>query len=108
MTGWYIDLVFWYFPVADIQSKGDVGGQKTLRTYWKNYFEKTDTLIWVVDSTDRERVHDCKTELAGLLLEEASSMSERISRRDGLTPVAFDGRQLACVQEQERRGRLHD
>ncbi|KAF4545370.1 ADP-ribosylation factor family protein [Lasiodiplodia theobromae] len=25
----------------------DVGGQKTLRTYWKNYFEKTDTLIWV-------------------------------------------------------------
>jgi hypothetical protein len=26
---------------------GDVGGQKTLRTYWRNYFERTDTLIWV-------------------------------------------------------------
>lgn len=23
---------------------GDVGGQKTLRTYWKNYFERTDTV----------------------------------------------------------------
>lgn len=49
---------------------GDVGGQKTLRTYWKNYFEKTDTLIWVVDATDRERVDDCRYELAGLLLQE--------------------------------------
>jgi ADP-ribosylation factor-like protein 2 len=49
---------------------GDVGGQKTLRTYWKNYFEKTDTLIWVVDATDRERIDDCRNELAGLLLEE--------------------------------------
>lgn len=49
---------------------GDVGGQKTLRTYWKNYFEKTDTLIWVVDATDSERIDDCRQELAGLLLEE--------------------------------------
>ncbi|QRC91714.1 hypothetical protein JI435_019250 [Parastagonospora nodorum SN15] len=48
----------------------DVGGQKTLRTYWKNYFEKTDTLIWVVDATDRERIDDCRHELAGLLQEE--------------------------------------
>ncbi|KAF1844139.1 ARF/SAR superfamily [Cucurbitaria berberidis CBS 394.84] len=51
----------------------DVGGQKTLRTYWKNYFEKTDTLIWVVDATDRERIDDCRQELAGLLLEERLS-----------------------------------
>lgn len=41
-----------------------------MRTYWKNYFEKTDTLIWVVDATDRERIDDCRNELAGLLLEE--------------------------------------
>ena len=31
----------------------DVGGQKTIRTYWRNYFETTDGLIWVVDSADR-------------------------------------------------------
>nr|KMM72618.1 ADP-ribosylation factor family protein [Coccidioides posadasii RMSCC 3488] len=48
----------------------DVGGQKTLRSYWRNYFEKTDALIWVVDATDRLRVDDCRQELAGLLLEE--------------------------------------
>ncbi|KAL8881626.1 MAG: hypothetical protein Q9198_001202 [Flavoplaca austrocitrina] len=50
--------------------EGDVGGQKTLRTYWRNYFEKTDALIWVVDSADRLRTEDCRKELAGLLLEE--------------------------------------
>ncbi|KAL8688385.1 MAG: hypothetical protein Q9218_005692 [Villophora microphyllina] len=48
----------------------DVGGQKTLRTYWRNYFEKTDALIWVVDSADQRRTEDCRRELAGLLLEE--------------------------------------
>ncbi|KAI9675670.1 MAG: ADP-ribosylation factor-like protein 2 [Caeruleum heppii] len=48
----------------------DVGGQKTLRSYWRNYFEKTDALIWVVDATDRLRLDDCRAELAGLLLEE--------------------------------------
>lgn len=48
----------------------DVGGQKTLRTYWRNYFEKTDALIWVVDATDRLRITDCRQELGSLLLEE--------------------------------------
>lgn len=48
----------------------DVGGQKTLRSYWRNYFEKTDALIWVVDATDRLRIDDCRDELQGLLQEE--------------------------------------
>ena len=47
-----------------------MGGQKTLRSYWRNYFEKTDALIWVVDATDRLRVDDCREELHGLLQEE--------------------------------------
>ena len=50
----------------------DVGGQKSLRSYWRNYFESTDGLIWVVDSADRMRLHDCKKELASLLVEEVS------------------------------------
>ena len=48
----------------------DVGGQKSLRSYWRNYFESTDGLIWVVDSADRLRLEDCRTELRGLLQEE--------------------------------------
>ena len=48
----------------------DVGGQKSLRSYWRNYFETTDGLIWVVDSADKRRLEDCKKELHQLLQEE--------------------------------------
>lgn len=48
----------------------DVGGQKTLRAYWRNYYEKTDGLVWVVDSVDKFRLMDCKKELHNLLKEE--------------------------------------
>lgn len=50
----------------------DVGGQKTIRSYWRNYFEQTDGLIWVVDSSDLRRLDDCKMELDNLLKEEVS------------------------------------
>ncbi|KAH6915474.1 ADP-ribosylation factor-like protein [Coprinopsis sp. MPI-PUGE-AT-0042] len=49
---------------------GDVGGQTTLRPYWRNYFEQTDALVWVVDSSDRMRMDDCKRELHSLLTED--------------------------------------
>jgi len=49
---------------------GDVGGQRTLRPYWRNYFEQTDAIVWVVDSSDRLRVQDCRAELHALLLED--------------------------------------
>jgi GTPase SAR1 family protein len=61
-----------------------VGGQKTLRSYWRNYFEKTDALIWVVDATDRLRLEDCKEELHGLLLEEVWLRDCLVSIEDGL------------------------
>ncbi|KAH8921437.1 ARF/SAR superfamily [Atractiella rhizophila] len=48
----------------------DVGGQRTLRPYWRNYFEATDAIIWVIDSGDRLRLLDCKNELQELLKEE--------------------------------------
>lgn len=48
----------------------DVGGQKSLRSFWKNYFEQTDGLIWVVDSADKRRMMDCCEELKLLLVEE--------------------------------------
>jgi len=54
---------------------GDVGGQKTLRPYWRNYFESTDAVVWVVDSSDRLRMRDCGEELRGLLQEEVSCFS---------------------------------
>ena len=48
----------------------DVGGQKSLRAYWRNYFEATDGLVWVVDSTDVRRLQACREALQSLLQEE--------------------------------------
>ena len=48
----------------------DVGGQKSIRTYWRNYFEQTDGIIWVVDSVDRWRLEECKAHLKDLLSQE--------------------------------------
>jgi ADP-ribosylation factor-like protein 2 len=48
----------------------DVGGQKSIRSYWRNYFEQTDGLVWVIDSSDRRRLEDCKRELGQLMMEE--------------------------------------
>ena len=45
----------------------DIGGQTTIRSYWRNYFEQTDGVIWVVDSSDKLRLEDCKAELHNLL-----------------------------------------
>lgn len=48
----------------------DVGGQKSIRSYWRNYFESTDGLIWVVDSSDKLRLELCRQELESLLQQE--------------------------------------
>lgn len=48
----------------------DIGGQKSIRAFWRNYFEQTDGLVWVVDSADMERLRDCRDELLKLLQEE--------------------------------------
>ena len=48
----------------------DVGGQKSIRTYWRNYFEQTDGIIWVVDSVDRWRLEECRNQLHDLLGQE--------------------------------------
>mmetsp|Transcript_12406 Transcript_12406/g.18796 ORF Transcript_12406/g.18796 Transcript_12406/m.18796 type:complete len:189 (+) Transcript_12406:18-584(+) len=51
----------------------DVGGQKTIRPYWRNYFESTDALIYVIDSADRRRMEETGIELQQLLEEDKLS-----------------------------------
>ena len=64
------------FSIESLEFRGynlniwDVGGQKSIRTYWRNYFEETDGLIWVVDSCDKRRLEDTARELSTLLKED--------------------------------------
>ena len=34
----------------------DLGGQTSIRPYWRCYYSNTDAIIYVVDSADRDRM----------------------------------------------------
>merc|ERR1712226_1420225 len=44
----------------------DIGGQKTIRPYWSNYFESSDALVYVIDSSDSNRLAESAQELKEL------------------------------------------
>ena len=41
----------------------DVGGQTKIRPLWQHYFENSDAVIYVVDSSDKNRFEESKEEL---------------------------------------------
>lgn len=45
-------------------------GQASIRPYWRNYYDNTDALIFVVDSFDEDRMEEVKAELTMLLGED--------------------------------------
>ena len=45
----------------------DLGGQTSIRPYWRCYYSNTDAIIYVVDSSDRERIGISKQELVSML-----------------------------------------
>ena len=48
----------------------DVGGQDKIRPLWRHYYQNTEGLIFVVDSNDRERLENSRTELHKMLNED--------------------------------------
>lgn len=49
----------------------DVGGQEKLRNLWAHYYEGTNGLIFVVDSSDQERIELSAKELARIVEHES-------------------------------------
>ncbi|KAM9071397.1 ADP-ribosylation factor-like protein 1 isoform 4-T5 [Megaptera novaeangliae] len=45
----------------------DLGGQTSIRPYWRCYYSNTDAVIYVVDSCDRDRIGISKSELVAML-----------------------------------------
>lgn len=75
----------------------DIGGQKTIRPYWKNYYDNVDSLIYVVDSSDKARVEESSKEL-NLLLAEAKLASVPLlvfANKQDLHPNCLSPKELA-------------
>lgn len=62
----------------------DIGGQKSIRPYWRNYFDQTDALVYVIDSADKRRMPETGVELGQLLDEE---------KLDGIPLLVFANKQ---------------
>merc|ERR1719330_468324 len=45
----------------------DVGGQSKIRPLWRHYYQGTQGLIFIVDSSDRDRIEDAHEELTSLV-----------------------------------------
>lgn len=64
------------FNVESILIKGyeftawDVGGRDKVRTLWRHYYPGTDALIFVIDSSDRERFDQSRDELGRAMSED--------------------------------------
>ncbi|ODV90079.1 hypothetical protein CANCADRAFT_1812 [Tortispora caseinolytica NRRL Y-17796] len=48
----------------------DLGGQTSIRPYWRCYYSDTSAVIFVVDATDRDRIETAAEELKAMLDEE--------------------------------------
>ncbi|XP_072791386.1 ADP-ribosylation factor-like protein 3 isoform X1 [Taeniopygia guttata] len=65
------------FNIKSVQSHGlklnvwDIGGQRSIRPYWKKYLGSTDLLIYVIDSADQKRFEETGQELAELTEDES-------------------------------------
>ena len=50
-----------------------LAGQKHIRPYWKNYYQNTDGIVYMIDSTDRRRFDEAAEELEHLIEEPSLS-----------------------------------
>ena len=64
------------FNVETVQYKNlrfqvwDLGGQTSIRPYWRCYYQNTNAIIYVVDSCDVDRMGISRQELVAMLEEE--------------------------------------
>lgn len=48
----------------------DLGGQESIRPYWRSYYQEQEAVIFVVDSCDADRMQIAKRELMNIIEEE--------------------------------------
>jgi ADP-ribosylation factor protein 1 len=48
----------------------DVGGRQKLRALWRHYYQHANALVYVVDSSDRDRHEEVRDELMKVLMED--------------------------------------
>jgi len=76
----------------------DVGGQDKIRLLWRHYYQNTQGLIFVIDSSDKDRIDIAKEELQRMLGEE--------ELRDAVVLVFANKQDMAVMSVPEITERL--
>ncbi|KAL3319514.1 ADP-ribosylation factor protein 3 [Cichlidogyrus casuarinus] len=107
------------FNIKSVQSSGfklnvwDIGGQRRIRPYWRNYFDSTDMLsrllskVYVIDSADQMRFEETGEELDQLLEEQKLAGVPLLifaNKQDLITAAKADeiSRKLGLVKIRDR------
>lgn len=75
----------------------DLGGQTSIRPYWRCYYANTSAVVYVVDSNDRERLPIAKAELLAMLSEDELA---------GAKLLVFANKQVRLGRQAARRSML--
>ncbi|KAH9307837.1 hypothetical protein KI387_035748, partial [Taxus chinensis] len=49
----------------------DLGGHQIARRIWRDYYTKVDAIVYMVDSSDRERFQESRKELDAIIMEDS-------------------------------------
>ena len=91
----------------------DLGGQTSIRPYWRCYYPNTQAIIYVVDSSDVERVGTSRQEFHAILEEEelADAVVLVYANKQDLPGALSDAQiteGLGLTEIKDRQGHLQD
>ena len=75
----------------------DLGGQTSIRPYWRSYYANTAAVIFVVDSTDIERLEIAADELRSMLNEDELKDAALLVFANKQDQVCPPSKPVACV-----------
>uniref|UniRef100_A0A8C6UW11 ADP-ribosylation factor-like protein 6 n=1 Tax=Neogobius melanostomus TaxID=47308 RepID=A0A8C6UW11_9GOBI len=73
----------------------DVGGQKALRNNWKYYLDEVQALVFVVDSTDKERLPEAAKALKHILTDKVEGVPLMVLANKKDLPNSMTIREIA-------------
>ena len=78
----------------------DVGGQDRIRALWRHYYQNTDAVIFVVDSSDVERLDEAASELSKVLGEPELAAARLLVLANKQDLPTAQSSELICVRTQ--------
>ncbi|KAI3618442.1 hypothetical protein CBS9595_002805 [Malassezia furfur] len=85
----------------------DLGGQSSIRPYWRCYYADTSAIIYVVDAADHERLATSRAELQAMLAEEELANAKLLvyANKQDLPNALDEGQVGAAIGLNELRDR---